>query len=285
MVACRNSVPSSREITNMTTCPRTAGGREHQPDQQGEHRPDGTPSPAQLEQVDVHRFFVDTAPAERAFLTGEQARQIATVLRLQPGEHIVLVADLVEHEVELQAVAPAQVTGRIVARRPVGTELTFHLTLAVPVLKGDRSEEVIEAASQLGVSRFVPFTSARSVVRELSAPKRERWSKIAREAAETAHRGAAPRIDELVPWGALFARLVGHVVVCWEEAAGPHLLDAPRDGDLSLVVGPEGGLSADEIDTARQHDAAIASLGKRILRAETAAIAAVAMLVGQRDRA
>ena len=232
----------------------------------------------------MHRFFVDTAPAERAFLSGEQARQIATVLRLQPGEHVILVADLIDHEVELQAVAPAQVTGKVVARRPVATELAFRLTLAVPVLKGDRSEEVIEAASQLGVSRFVPFASARSVVRELSAAKRERWQKIAREAAETAHRGAVPRVDELAPWGALFVRLDGRIVVCWEEASGPRLLEASGDGDVSLVVGPEGGLTAEEIETARAHDAAIASLGKRILRAETAAIAAVAMLVGVRDR-
>jgi 16S rRNA (uracil1498-N3)-methyltransferase len=230
----------------------------------------------------MHRFFVDSAPAERAFLTGERARQIATVLRLKPGEHVILVADLIDHEVELQAVAPAQVTGKVVARRPVATELPFRLTLAVAVLKGDRSEEVIEAASQLGVSRFAPFTSARSVVRELSSAKRERWQKIAREAAETAHRGAIPRVDELAPWGALFVRLDGRIVVCWEEASGPPLLEASRDGDVSLVVGPEGGLSAEEIGTARSHDAAIVSLGKRILRAETAAIAAVSMLVGAR---
>jgi 16S rRNA (uracil1498-N3)-methyltransferase len=232
----------------------------------------------------VHRFFVDTAPAERAVLSGEQARQIATVLRLQPGERVILVADLVDHEVELQAVAPARVTGKVVARRPVSTELSFRLTLAVPVLKGDRSEEVIEAASQLGVSRFVPFTSSRSVARELSAAKRERWQKIAHEAAETAHRGLVPRVDELVGWGALFVRLDGQRVVCWEEARGPHLLDAARGDDVSLVVGPEGGLTAEEIEIARRHDAAIASLGTRILRAETAGIAAVAMLVGARDR-
>ena len=231
----------------------------------------------------MHRFFVETGPAERAFLKGEQARQIATVLRLQPGEHIVLVADLVEHEVELQAVAPAQVTGKVIARRPVATELPFRLTFAIPLLKGDRSEEVVEAASQLGVSRFVPFTSTRSVVRELSAAKRERWQKIAREAAETAHRGIVPRIDELAPWGALFVRLDGRIVVCWEEARGPSLLDASRDGDVSLVVGPEGGLSTDEIDTARSHDAVIVSLGRRLLRAETAAIAAVATLAAARD--
>ena len=230
----------------------------------------------------MHRFFVATAPAERAFLSGEQAHQIATVLRLQPGEHVILVADLVDHEVELQAVAPAQVTGKVVARRPVATELPFRFTLAVPVLKGDRSEEVIEAASQLGVSRFVPFTSTRSVVRALSTPKRERWQKIAREAAETSHRGAIPRVDELVPWGALFVHLDGRVVVCWEEATGPRVAEASPTGDVSLVTGPEGGLSAEEIDAARSHEAAIASLGTRILRAETAAIAAVAMLVGAR---
>ncbi len=187
----------------------------------------------------MHRFFVDRAPAERAFLTGEQARQIATVLRLQPGERVILVADLIDHEVELQAVAPAQVTGKVVARRPVSTELPFRLTLAVAVLKGDRTEEVIEAAS---------------------------------------------RVDEAVPYGALFVRLAGQRIVLWEEARGPHLLDAAREDDVSLVVGPEGGLTAEEIDVARQHDAVIASLGSRILRAETAGIAAVAMLVGARDR-
>jgi 16S rRNA (uracil1498-N3)-methyltransferase len=231
----------------------------------------------------MHHFFVDEAPAERAFLKGDQARQIAMVLKLQPGEHIVLVADLVEHEVELQAVAPAQVTGKVVARRPVATELPIRLTLAVPVLKGDRSEEVIEATSQLGVSRFVPFTSSRSVVRELTDAKRERWQKIAREAAETAHRGAVPRVDELVPWGALFVGLGGRIVICWEEATGPHLLDTPVDGDVSLVIGPEGGLSKEEIETARSHHAAIVSLGGRSLRAETAAIAAVATFVAALD--
>lgn len=231
----------------------------------------------------MHRFFVDTPPAERAFLSGDQARQIATVLRLQPGEHIVLVADRTEHEVELQAVAPAQVSGKVVARRPVATELAYRLTLAVPVLKGDRSEEVVEAASQLGVSRLVPFASSRSVVRELSAAKRERWTKIAREAAETAHRAAVPAIDELVEWEALFTR-IERAVVLWEEATEPHLLDAAASGDVTLVVGPEGGLTPEEIAFARGRGASIASLGKRILRAETAAIAAVAMLTGARDR-
>jgi len=231
----------------------------------------------------MHRFFVDTAPAERAFLAGEQARHIATVLRLQPGERIALVADGTEHEVELQAVAPAQVTGRVVARRRVTTELAFRLTLAFAVLKGDRSEEIVDAASQLGVSRLVPFTSERSVVRDLSPAKRERWSKVAREAAETSHRGVVPAIDALIAWPALLEGL-DRPIVLWEEATEPRPMDALGAGDVTLVVGPEGGLTAEEVALARGRGATIASLGKRILRAETAAIASVAIVVGARDR-
>ena len=85
-----------------------------------------------------------------------------------------------------------------------------------------------------------------------------------------------------MPWGSLFVHLDGQIVVCWEEASGPRLAEASRSGDVSLVTGPEGGLTAEEIEEARIRDAAIASLGTRILRAETAAIAAVAMLVGAR---
>ncbi len=231
----------------------------------------------------MHRFFVDRAPAERAVLSGEQARQIATVLRLQPGERIALVADGTEHEVELQAIAPGQVTGKVVARRAVTTELSFRLTLAFAVLKGDRSEEIVEASSQLGVTRLVPFMSERSVVRDLSPAKRERWTKIAREAAETSHRGIAPAIGPLVAWPALLDGL-DHPIVLWEEATEPRLVDALSAGDPTLVVGPEGGLTADEIAMAKSRGATVASLGRRILRAEIAAIAAVAIVVGTRDR-
>jgi len=230
----------------------------------------------------MHHFFVDTAPSTRAVIGGEQARQIATVLRLQPGERIVLVADRTAHEVVLEAVAAAEVTGRVIKRRPLETELRFSLTLALPLLKGDRSEEVVEAVSQLGASRIVPFTSSRSVVRELSPAKLERWQRIAREAAETAHRAVVPQIDAVTVWDELFDRLTGRVIVCWEAEDHASLVEAASGDDISLVIGPEGGLTLEEIGVAREHHAAIVSLGLRTLRAETAAIAAVAVLAARR---
>lgn len=231
----------------------------------------------------MHQFFVDTAPSQRAVITGEQARQIATVLRLEPGERVTLVVDRTAHEVVLESVAPTEVTGRVVKRRQLATELRFDLTLGLPLLKGDRSEEVVEAVSQLGVRRIVPFVSSRSVVKELSAPKLERWQRIAREAAETAHRAVVPEIEPAVEWDALFERLTGKIVVCWEAEEHASLVEAATGNDISLVVGPEGGLSLEEIGVAREHHAAVVSLGLRTLRAETAAIAAVAVLASRRE--
>ncbi len=231
----------------------------------------------------MHQFFVDVAPSQRAVITGEQARQIATVLRLEPGERITLVADRTAHEVVLETITPNEVTGRVIKRRQLATELRFNLTLALPLLKGDRSEEVVEAVSQLGVSRIVPFVTSRSVVKELSPPKLERWQRIAREAAETAHRAVVPEIEALVGWDALFDQLTGKIVVCWEAEEHASLIEAATGNDISLVIGPEGGITLEEIGVAREHHAAVVSLGLRTLRAETAAIAAVAVLASRRE--
>lgn len=228
----------------------------------------------------THRFFVPDVPADEAVIEGDQARQIATVLRLAAGERVILVAGGIEHEVVIERVAARRVTGRVVARRAVRTEPPFRLTLALPVLKGDRSEEVIEAASQLGVWRFVPFVSARSVAKGLSAAKLERWQRIAREAAETARRAAAPVVEPAVRFQTLADRLDGAVLVCWEEATEPHLGTQVVSGPCSLVIGPEGGLGADEVAGLGTRGARAFSLGPRNLRAETAAIAAVALLIG-----
>ena len=229
----------------------------------------------------MHRFFVapEMLRADRVTLTGAQARQIATVLRLRPGDQIALVADGAEAVVALEAVRPASVTAVVRERGFTPAEPTVALTLALPVLRGDHDEEVVEAVTQLGVSRIVPFTSARSVARSLSDAKRSRWERIAREAAETARRGRIPSIDPAIAWSELFNILPAPVLVAWESERRMRLRDAlPSSARaLSLVIGPEGGIADEEIALAREHGAVIVTLGGRNLRSETAAIAAVAL--------
>jgi len=231
----------------------------------------------------THRFFVAEDPVDDVVVGGDQARQIASVLRLVPGDRLTLVRDGIEALVVLDAVAAREVRGHVVERRPVDAEPRVRLTLAVPLLKGERTAEVIEATTQLGVVRFVPFVASRSVVRDLAPAKLERWRRIARESAETARRGRIPIVDPAHEWDALFAVLEPPVVVAWEGAVTARLGDIPATRQLSLVIGPEGGLSAAEVGLARQQGATAVSLGRRNLRSETAAIAAVAQLIAQLD--
>jgi 16S rRNA (uracil1498-N3)-methyltransferase len=233
----------------------------------------------------THRFFVEEDVGEEVVLRGEQAHQIANVLRLKTGDHIALVRDSVESQVVIHSVDANEVRGRCIAKHKVDAEPRVRLTLALPILRGDRTEEVIEAVTQLGVARIVPFVSTRSVVRSLPDAKRERWTRVAREAAETARRGRVPTIDEPREWTRLFDALDAPVLVAWESEVLVKLQDAvPDTTQLSLVVGPEGGLSMEEIALARGHEAVTVSLGRRNLRSETAAIAAVAQVMAIVER-
>ena len=229
----------------------------------------------------MNRFIVRAAllELESVTLDGARAHQIAVVLRMQPGDEIMLVAGGNEAVAVLESVSPDAVVARVRERAVSMREPRIALTLALPLLRGDRSEEVVEAVTQLGVAKILPYVATRSVVRALGDAKHERWERIARESAETARRGRAPGVGTLRTWDELFGVLPRPIVVAWEGEHERRLRDAlPRDvTELSLVIGPEGGLSEEEIALAREHDAIVVSLGERNLRAETAAIAAVAI--------
>lgn len=230
----------------------------------------------------THRFVV----GRDLVLSADQARQISSVLRLAPGDEIVLLTDGDEVDYRLDAVSAAAATGTVLRRRRSDAEPRVRLVLALPLLRGEHSELVLESATQLGVARFVPFTSSRSVARELGTEKRRRWERIVREAVETSRRARVPEIGPVMRWETLFKELEGDTIVAWEEEPETRLGDAvPRDPDaVSLVIGPEGGLTQDEVALAVREGAQVVSLGRRPLRAETAAIAAVAELMAALDR-
>jgi 16S rRNA (uracil1498-N3)-methyltransferase len=244
----------------------------------------------------MHRFFL---PPERC--TGDQimlpdsvARQIRAVLRLRPGERIIVLDGRgLEIEVALIEVSQARVAGRVVARRPAPGETRASLVLCQGLLKADLFEWVLQKGTELGVSAFVPMQCQRSLP-GLVAPspaRMERWRAIMREAAEQCRRGLVPALRPVQTFGQALAALPPEAlaVVLWEEAREPSLRAFLRGAlarepatparPLYLFVGPRDGLTAEEAHLAERHGAQVVTLGPRILRAETAALAAATIIL------
>src|SRR3954454_13407864 len=238
----------------------------------------------------MHRFFVDgpLIPDEELALPREVAQQVGRVLRLRAGDTIVLLdGSGWQYPVELTGLATGQTTGRVGAGQPVETEPAVAITLYAAPLKGDHYAYTLQKATEIGAAAFVPIVTARPVANEASGTKLERWRRIVREAAEQSGRGRIPPVSAPRPFADACrdAAEAGPALIPWEEEHGRGLRAAiaSRVADhgplarLGLFIGPEGGFTAQEIATAREAGIMPVTLGKRILRAETAAAIATAL--------
>jgi 16S rRNA (uracil1498-N3)-methyltransferase len=244
----------------------------------------------------MHRFFLspERCAGDQIILPDNVARQTRVVLRLRPGERImVLDGQGLEIEVELSEVSQACVAGRVLARRPAAGEARTSLVLCQGLLKADLFEWVLQKGTELGVSAFVPMQCQRSQPGlEAPSPARlERWRAIIREAAEQCRRGLVPALRPVQTFSQVLAALPVEAlaVVLWEEAREPSLRAFLRNAlarqadtsarPLYLLVGPRDGLTAEEAHLAQDHGAQVVTLGPRILRAETAALAAATIML------
>jgi 16S rRNA (uracil1498-N3)-methyltransferase len=250
----------------------------------------------------MHRFFVPPASIQghQVLMSGPQAHQIARVLRLRPGERIVVLDNSGwEIETELSAVDPQAVRGRVVSRRLASGEPRTKISLYQSALRSRGFEFALQKGTELGVVEFVPVISERCVVSDLEAveKKRSRWESIVQEAAEQCRRGRKPalRSPRLFPQACEQARQTGGLsVLPWEEKGQGSLKDLLRKPPpgreqhwppftINLFIGPEGGFSPGEVALARRYGLVPVTLGPRILRAETAGIVAAAALLYELD--
>lgn len=241
----------------------------------------------------MQRFFLLDTPmaAGQTIDLAPLAHQLHTVLRLATGAEIVLL-DGAGHEyvTRLERIERRTIIGRVLAQRPAPGEPGVHLTLYQCSLKADKFEWVLQKGTELGVCSFVPVLSERSIVRP-AAPllnKYDRWRAILREAAEQCGAGRIPTLGPPLRWEQAIQQAQGLRFLPWEGATA---VSAPGLGErlpqhletrpipVSLLVGPEGGVSAAEANAAQDAGWQVVSLGRRILRAETAAIAAVTILL------
>ncbi|QEO13146.1 16S rRNA (uracil(1498)-N(3))-methyltransferase [Agromyces intestinalis] len=222
------------------------------------------------------------APGATVELTGDEARHAVTVARVRVGERVAIgdgrgtiasgaVASTGPRELAIEV-------DEVVFEEPPAVRLTLVQALA----KGDRDELAVQAATELGVDRVVPWAAARSVSRwegQKAQKGRARWAAIVREATKQSIRSYLAEVDEPATTAQLPARLDGQRMLLLEPTASVRLTDLEPDGrDLALVVGPEGGIAPAELDRLVAAGAEPVRLGASVLRTSTAGPAAIAVL-------
>jgi len=238
------------------------------------------------------RWIADTWSPEtghptHATLTGEQAQHLARVLRAQPGQIFDVVANGFLHRAEISAISLSEVSFTLHEELEVDAALPIHLLLAV--FKFDHFEWAIEKATELGVARITPILARRTEkhLAQVAQKRAERWRRIALEAAKQSRRTDVPEIAEPVKLDAALKAETAPLRILLSEveqsvsltSALAHSNQQPTTNNehLALAIGPEGGWTPEEIALFTQHQWTHVTLGPRILRAETATIAALAI--------
>lgn len=244
----------------------------------------------------MHRFFVpgeNIREGKVLVLAGSDIHHLTRVLRLGVGDRFVaVVPGDREYTAEIYLSGRTSVAGRIIAERRPDVEPAVNVTLVQGMPKGEKLDQVVQKCAELGVGRIIPLRSERAVARpdyRRAAGRLDRWQRIAREAAEQSGRLAIPQVLPPADWGEALEHCAGSdlILLAWEGEKTRALRDALRDPlcagkpvrSVAIIVGPEGGFTAAEVDGAVKGGAVAVSLGPRILRTETAGPALLAMVL------
>jgi 16S rRNA (uracil1498-N3)-methyltransferase len=227
------------------------------------------------------RWIADEFSSTHAALTGEHASHLVRVLRAQVGQEFDIAIGGSVRRGQIISIAPDRVEFELGEQVPAAQ--TADLTLLLAVFKFDRMEWAIEKCTELGVARIVPIIARRTDAHLVSAAAKrvERWRRIAVQAAEQSRRAGSPEIATPAKLQQVLGSPAGQRIVLSESEQQKQLRDVINlhEGEISLAIGPEGGWAEDEIQSFEQVGWTCASLGPTILRAETAAIAATAIVI------
>ncbi|NLJ76910.1 MAG: 16S rRNA (uracil(1498)-N(3))-methyltransferase [Peptococcaceae bacterium] len=241
--------------------------------------------------INARRFFVDPAFIDDPLIriTGPDVNHITRVLRLGPGSTVVVLDGRGRsYEAEIQNPGKEEVLCRIKKELLTVPACPVKLTLAQGVTKGDKMNMIIQKGTELGASRFIPLICRRTVVK-LDAGRMDkkirRWQRIAMEAAKQCRRPDVPEVTEAMGLDRLLASLPRQCVALmpWEEERHVLLKDVLRKShtgeEVYVLIGPEGGFAASEVEQAQACGVKSVTLGPRILRTETAGMAVLTMVL------
>lgn len=230
-------------------------------------------------------FFVDEEIESSEYsLFGEDGRHIAKSLRMKQGENLTLCSPSgTVHNCVVEKVEGDFVGVRILSSEQSEAEPSVKVTLYQALPKGDKMEFIIQKAVEIGVTEIVPVISSRCVSRpdqKSLSKKLLRWQKIAKQAAMQSGRGIVPKVKDAVPFEKGVENAKGEKVIFY-ELGGESVKDilSDKQKEISIFIGSEGGFSGDEVDLVLKNGGRKATLGKRILRAETAPLVALSVIM------
>lgn len=219
----------------------------------------------------------------------EQAHQIRRVLRLKAGDRVLaLDGGGWQYEVVLDEVSQGRVTGVVGLKTAAGGEPAVRLTLFQALLRREKFEWILQKGTEIGVDTFVPMLTRRSLIRDaddVKPDRLDRWQRIIKEASEQSGRGLLPRLLPPVSFESAVteSRTCDRALIAWEGPVQTSIRGAlagqSNFANVALYIGPEGGFEADEVREAAGFGAIPVTLGRRILRTETAAVVGAALIL------
>ncbi len=231
----------------------------------------------------MRRFFCESITTDTAAITGDDAHHISRVLRMKTGDALSLCDGAGnEYDAVITSVSPEAVFCTLGERRASEAESPVKVTLFQCLPKTGKMELIVQKCTELGVFAVVPVTSARCVVvpNKDYDKKRERYNRVALEAAKQSRRGMIPSVLPLIELKKIDVKAFDLFLIAYEDETTVSLKQALRSAKqpatIALLVGPEGGLEESEVALLTKAGAVSVSLGRRILRTETAGMAMLA---------
>lgn len=240
----------------------------------------------------MHRFFIprDWIDGNTVIITGKQARQLKEVLRFAAGDRIVVLDNSereLEYLVDILDITSSKVVGTISGWQSTSREPEIKITLYQALLKGSKFDQVVQKCTEIGASAFVPVLCERCIARAPGESRAVRWQAIITEASEQSGRSRVPALYPLVSFEQACNQAEGFSLLPWENEAvfgiKAAMTSAEEVSSMSIFIGPEGGFSACEVEMARSKGIIPVTLGKRLLRAETAGLVALTAVLYQRN--
>ena len=237
----------------------------------------------------MYNFFVndDCRQGDRYIISGADHNHIKNVLRMKVGDTILISANGKSDLCEIKTIDNDEIIAPIIEEDYQNTELPLQIHLFQGLPKSDKMELIIQKAVELGVYSITPIEMRRCIVKlddKKKKSKQTRWQSISESAAKQSKRNLIPEINETISYKAALdaAKELDLLLVPYENEDGilstkEALKELKKAKSVGIIIGPEGGFDEGEIEAAKNAGGRIISLGKRILRTETAAITAVGM--------